>query len=105
MCWLIDKSEDQPINGSDGCAKCRINSAAKSRWRKPLPTKSSFYQQLQQNELQGKNWESKAMLALKKGEEEFGARSVEAEKSYDGLAESVRGQWQEQNNLSSRTQR
>ncbi len=100
---LIDKSED-PAKLMDQMVREMQDQLreAKIQVAKAIADEKRLHQQLQQNELQGKNWESKAMLALKKGEENLAREALKQKKSYDGLAESVRGQWQEQNNLSSK---
>ena len=42
------------------------------------------------------------MLALKKGDERLAKEALKQKKTYDNLAGSVRGQWEEQDNLSSK---
>ncbi|GAK54833.1 phage shock protein A, PspA [Candidatus Vecturithrix granuli] len=75
---------------------------AKIQVAKAIADEKRLQYQLKQNETQAQNWESKAMLALKKGDENLAKEALKQKKTYDGLAESIRPQWEQQNNMSSK---
>lgn len=100
---LIDKSED-PSKLMDQMVREMQEQLqeAKIQVAKAIADEKKLHQQLKQNELQSQNWESKAMLALKKGDENLAKEALKQKKSYDGLVGSVKTQWEEQNTLSSK---
>ena len=100
---LIDKSED-PQKLMDQMVREMQDQLqeAKIQVAKAIADEKRLQQQLKQNELQSQNWESKAMLALKKGDENLAKEALKQKKSYDGLVDSVKTQWEEQNGLSSK---
>lgn len=100
---LIDKSED-PQKLMDQMVREMTEQLqeAKIQVAKAIADEKRLHQQLKQNELQSQNWESKAMLALKKGDENLAKEALKQKKSYDGLVDSVKTQWEEQNGLSSK---
>ena len=100
---LIDKSED-PQKLMDQMVREMTDQLqeAKIQVAKAIADEKRLHQQLKQNELQSQNWESKAMLALKKGDENLAKEALKQKKSYDGLVDSVKTQWEEQNGLSSK---
>ncbi len=100
---LIDRSED-PQKLMDQMVREMTEQLqeAKIQVAKAIADEKRLHQQLKQNELQSQNWESKAMLALKKGDENLAKEALKQKKSYDGLVDSVKTQWEEQNGLSSK---
>lgn len=100
---LIDRAED-PQKLMDQMVREMTDQLqeAKIQVAKAIADEKRLHQQLKQNELQSQNWESKAMLALKKGDENLAKEALKQKKSYDGLVESVKTQWEEQNGLSSK---
>ncbi len=100
---LIDRAED-PQKLMDQMVREMTEQLqeAKIQVAKAIADEKRLHQQLKQNELQSQNWESKAMLALKKGDENLAKEALKQKKSYDGLVESVKTQWEEQNGLSSK---
>ena len=100
---LIDKSED-PQKLMDQMVREMTDQMqeAKIQVAKAIADEKRLHQQLKQNELQSPNWESKEMLALKKGDENLAKEALKQKKSYDGLVDSVKTQWEEQNGLSSK---
>jgi len=59
-------------------------------------------QQLDQNKAQAQNWESKAVLALQKGDEELAREALKRKKSYSDIAASVEQQWKDQNDVATK---
>lgn len=100
---LIDRAED-PQKLMDQMVREMTDQLqeAKIQVAKAIADEKRLHQQLKQNELQSQNWESKAMLALKKGDENLAKEALKQKKSYDGLVDSVKTQWEEQNGLSSK---
>lgn len=100
---LIDRAED-PQKLMDQMVREMTEQLqeAKIQVAKAIADEKRLHQQLKQNELQSQNWESKAMLALKKGDENLAKEALKQKKSYDGLVDSVKTQWEEQNGLSSK---
>lgn len=100
---LIDKAEDpeklmeQMIREmQDQLREAKIEVA------KAIADEKRLQQQLNQNQDQAKNWEGKAMLALKKGDERLATEALKQKKSYDQLVSSVQPQWEQQNTMSSK---
>lgn len=100
---LIDRAED-PAKLMDQMVREMQEQLqeAKIQVAKAIADEKRLHQQLKQNELQSQNWESKAMLALKKGDDNLAKEALKQKKSYDGLVTSVKTQWEEQNSLSSK---
>lgn len=100
---IIDKAED-PAKMMDQMVREMQEQLreAKIQVAKAIADEKKLHHQLKQNQVQSKNWESKAMLALKKGNEGLAKEALKQKKTYDGLASSVQGQWEEQNTLSSK---
>lgn len=100
---LIDKAEDPAKLMDQMVREMQENlREAKIQVAKAIADEKKLHHQLKQNEVQAKNWESKAMLALKKGDERLAREALKQKKTYDNLSSSVRGQWEEQNGLSSK---
>ena len=100
---LIDKAEDPAKLMDQMVREMQENlREAKIQVAKAIADEKKLHYQLKQNEVQAKNWESKAMLALKKGDERLAREALKQKKTYDNLSGSVRGQWEEQNGLSSK---
>ena len=100
---MIDKAED-PAKMMDQMIREMQEQLreAKIEVAKAIADEKRLHQQLKQNQVQSKNWESKAMLALKKGDERLAKEALKQKKTYDGLASSIEPQWQQQNGLSSK---
>jgi len=100
---LIDRAED-PAKMMDQMIREMHEQLreAKIEVAKAIADEKRLQQQLKQNETQSQNWESKAVLALKKGDERLAKEALKQKKTYDGLAESIRPQWEQQNGLSSK---
>ncbi|MBD3308239.1 PspA/IM30 family protein [candidate division KSB3 bacterium] len=100
---LIDKAED-PATMMDQMVREMQEQLreAKIQVAKAIADEKKLHHQLKQNEMQAKNWESKAVLALKKGDERLAKEALKQKKTYDNLASSVQTQWEEQNALSSK---
>ncbi|PID59041.1 hypothetical protein CSB45_01110 [candidate division KSB3 bacterium] len=100
---LIDKAED-PAKLMDQMVREMREQLreAKIQVARAIADEKKLHHQLRQNQVQSKNWESKAMLALKQGDEGLAKEALKQKKTYDGLAASVQGQWEEQNTLSSK---
>ncbi len=100
---LIDRAEDPAKLMDQMVREMQENlREAKIQVAKAIADEKRLHHQLKQNEVQSKNWESKAMLALKRGDERLAKEALKQKKTYDNLSGSVRGQWEEQNNLSSK---
>jgi phage shock protein A len=100
---LIDRAEDPAKMMDQMVREMQENlREAKIQVAKAIADEKKLHHQLKQNEMQSKNWESKAMLALKKGDENLAKEALKQKKTYDNLSNSVRGQWEEQNGLSSK---
>jgi phage shock protein A len=100
---LIDRAEDPGKLMEQMVREMQENlREAKIQVAKAIADEKKLHHQLKQNEMQSKNWESKAMLALKKGDERLAKEALKQKKTYDNLASSVKGQWEEQNTLSSK---
>ncbi len=100
---LIDRAEDPAKLMDQMVREMQENlREAKIQVAKAIADEKKLHHQLKQNEVQSKNWESKAMLALKKGDERLAKEALKQKKTYDNLSGSVRGQWEEQNTLSSK---
>jgi phage shock protein A len=100
---MIDKAED-PAKMMDQMIREMQEQLrdAKIQVAKAIADEKKLHHQLKQNETQAKNWESKAMLALKKGDERLAKEALKQKKSYDGLSGSIRPQWEQQESLSSK---
>ncbi len=100
---MIDKAED-PAKMMDQMIREMQEQLrdAKIHVAKAIADEKKLHHQLKQNEIQAKNWESKAMLALKKGDERLAKEALKQKKSYDGLSGSIRPQWEQQESLSSK---
>jgi phage shock protein A len=98
---LIDKAED-PAKMMDQMIRDMQEQLreAKIEVAKAIADEKRLQQQLKQNQSQSKNWESKAMLALKKGDERLATEALKQKKTYDGLVTSIQPQWEQQNALS-----
>lgn len=98
---LIDKAED-PAKMMDQMIRDMQEQLreAKIEVAKAIADEKRLQQQLKQNQSQSKNWESKAMLALKKGDERLATEALKQKKTYDQLATSIQPQWEQQNSLS-----
>lgn len=98
---LIDKAED-PAKMMDQMIRDMQEQLreAKIEVAKAIADEKRLQQQLKQNQAQSKNWESKAMLALKKGDEHLATEALKQKKTYDGLVTSIQPQWEQQNALS-----
>jgi len=98
---LIDKAED-PAKMMDQMIRDMQEQLreAKIEVAKAIADEKRLQQQLKQNQAQSKNWESKAMLALQKGDERLATEALKQKKTYDGLATSIQPQWEQQNDLS-----
>lgn len=100
---IIDKAEDPAKMMDQMVREMQENlREAKIQVAKAIADEKKLHYQVKQNEVQSKNWESKAMLALKKGDERLAKEALKQKKTYDGLTTSVRGQWEEQNSMSSK---
>ena len=100
---LIDKAEDPEKMMDQMIREMQDNlREAKIEVAKAIADEKRLQQQLNQNQAQAKNWESKAMLALKKGDESLATEALKQKKSYDQLAGSIQPQWEQQNTLSSK---
>jgi phage shock protein A len=100
---LIDKSEDPEKMMEQMIREMQDQlREAKIEVAKAIADEKRLQQQLNQNQAQSKNWESKAMLALKKGDETLATEALKQKKSYDQLATSIQPQWEQQNALSSK---
>lgn len=100
---LIDKAED-PAKMMDQMIREMHESLreAKIEVARAIADEKRLQQQLKQNQSQSKNWESKAMLALKKGDERLATEALKQKKTYDQLVTSIQPQWEQQNTLSSK---
>jgi phage shock protein A len=100
---LIDKAED-PAKMMDQMIREMQEQLreAKIEVAKAIADEKRLQQQLKNNQAQGKNWESKAMLALKKGDERLATEALKQKKTYDQLAGSIQPQWEQQYQLSSK---
>ncbi len=100
---LIDRAED-PQKMMDQMIREMQEQLrdAKIQVAKAIADEKRLQHQLKQNETQSQNWESKAVLALKKGDERLAKEALKQKKTYDGLTESLRPQWEQQNDLSSK---
>lgn len=100
---LIDKAED-PAKMMDQMIREMHESLreAKIEVAKAIADEKRLQQQLKQNQTQSQNWESKAMLALKKGDERLATEALKQKKTYDQLVTSIQPQWEQQNTLSSK---
>ncbi len=100
---LIDKAED-PAKMMDQMIRDMQEQLreAKIEVAKAIADEKRMEQQLKQNQSQSKNWESKAMLALKKGDERLATEALKQKKTYEQLASSIQPQWEQQNALSSK---
>jgi phage shock protein A len=100
---LIDKAED-PAKMMDQMIREMQEKLreAKIEVARAIADEKRLQQQLKQNQSQSKNWESKAMLALKKGDERLATEALKQKKTYDQLATSIQPQWEQQNTLSSK---
>ncbi len=100
---IIDKAEDPAKMMDQMVREMQENlREAKIQVAKAIADEKKLHYQVKQNEVQSKNWESKAMLALKKGDERLAKEALKQKQTYDGLSTSVRGQWEEQNSMSSK---
>jgi phage shock protein A len=100
---LIDKAEDPAKMMDQMIREMQENlREAKIEVAKAIADEKRLQQQLKQNQSQSKNWESKAMLALKKGDERLATEALKQKKTYDGLVTSIQPQWEQQNTLSSK---
>jgi len=100
---LIDKAEDPEKMMDQMIREMQDNlREAKIEVAKAIADEKRLQQHLNQNQAQAKNWESKAMLALKKGDEALATEALKQKKSYDQLAGSIQPQWEQQNGLSSK---
>lgn len=100
---LIDKAED-PDKLMDQMIREMQEQLrnAKIEVAKAIADEKRLEQQLKQNQVQAQSWESKAMLALKKGDENLATEALKQKKSYDQLVMTVQPQWEQQNQLSSK---
>jgi len=100
---LIDKAED-PEKMMDQMIREMQEQLreAKIEVAKAIADEKRMEQQLKQNHVQVQSWESKAMLALKKGDENLATEALKQKKSYDQLVTSIQPQWEQQNQLSSK---
>lgn len=98
---LIDNAED-PAKMMDQMIRDMQEQLreAKIEVAKAIADEKRLEQQVKQNQSQSKNWESKAMLALKKGDERLATEALKQKKTYDQLATSIQPQWEQQNALS-----
>lgn len=98
---MIDKAED-PAKMMDQMIREMHEQLreAKIEVAKAIADEKRLQQQIKQNEAQSKNWESKAMLALKKGEEELAKEALKQKKTYDQMISSVQPQWEKQKQMS-----
>jgi phage shock protein A len=100
---LIDKAEDPAKMMDQMIREMQENlREAKIEVAKAIADEKRLQQQLKQNQSQSKNWESKAMLALKKGDERLATEALKQKKTYDQLVTSIQPQWEQQNTLSSK---
>jgi phage shock protein A len=100
---LIDKAED-PEKMMDQMIREMQDSLreAKIEVAKAIADEKRLEQQMKQNQVQSQSWESKAMLALKKGDERLATEALKQKKSYDQLVTTVQPQWEQQNQLSTK---
>ena len=100
---LIDKAED-PAKMMDQMIREMQEKLreAKIEVARAIADEKRLQQQVKQNQSQSKNWESKAMLALKKGDERLATEALKQKKTYDQLVTSIQPQWEQQNTLSSK---
>jgi phage shock protein A len=98
---MIDKAED-PAKMMDQMIREMHEQLreAKIEVAKAIADEKRLQQQIKQNEAQSKNWESKAMLALKKGEEDLAKEALKQKKTYDQMISSVQPQWEKQKQMS-----
>ncbi len=100
---LIDKAEDPGKLMDQMIREMQENlREAKIEVAKAIADEKRLHHQLKQNDSQSKNWESKAMLALKKGDERLAKEALKQKKTYDGLSSSLRPQWEQQESMSSK---
>ncbi len=100
---LIDKAEDPGKLMDQMIREMQENlREAKIQVAKAIADEKRLHHQLKQNDSQSKNWESKAMLALKKGDERLAKEALKQKKTYDGLSSSLRPQWEQQESMSSK---
>jgi phage shock protein A len=100
---LIDKAEDPAKMMDQMIREMHENlREAKIEVAKAIADEKRLQQQVKQNQSQSKNWESKAMLALKKGDERLATEALKQKKTYDQLVSSIQPQWEQQNTLSSK---
>lgn len=100
---LIDNAED-PAKMMDQMIRDMQEQLreAKIEVAKAIADEKRLEQQLKQNQSQSKNWESKAMLALKKGDERLATEALKQKKTYEQMVGSIQPQWEQQNALSSK---
>jgi phage shock protein A len=72
---------------------------AKIQVAKAIADEKRLKQQLDQNMAQAQNWESKAVLALQKGDEELAREALKRKKSYADIAMSIEPQWKDQSEV------
>lgn len=69
---------------------------AKIQVAKAIADEKRLKHQLDQNNTQAQNWESKAVLALQKGDEDLAKEALKRKKSYGDIVVSVEQQWKDQ---------
>ncbi len=100
---LIDKAEDPAKLMDQMIREMHENlREAKIEVAKAIADEKKLHHQLKRNDMQAQNWESKAMLALKKGDERLAKEALKQKKTYDGLSNSIRPQWEQQESMSSK---
>ncbi len=72
---------------------------AKIQVAKAIADEKRLKQQLDQNLAQAQNWESKAVLALQKGDEELAREALKRKKSYADIVTTLEPQWKDQNEV------
>jgi phage shock protein A len=100
---LIDKAEDPEKMMEQMIREMQDQlREAKIEVAKAIADEKRLEQQMKQNQSQSQNWESKAMLALKKGDERLATEALKQKKTYDQLVSSIQPQWEQQDTLSTK---
>jgi phage shock protein A len=100
---LIDKAED-PEKMMEQMVRDMEEQLreAKIEVAKAIADEKRLEQQIKNNQSQAQNWESKAMLALKKGDEKLATEALKQKKTYDQLVGSVQPQWEQQDAMTTK---
>jgi phage shock protein A len=100
---LINKAEDPAKMLDQIIAEMQENLRdAKIQVAKAIADEKRLKQQLDQNTSQVQSWESKAVLALQKGDEELAKEALKRKKSYADIATTIEPQWKDQSNIANK---